>query len=154
MAHTNHVIIWFPATFVKNGRLKNERNEQMAIKKLQLSVSNKKRENLSGGTTKFSNEISRKFCFILFSLKKFESLRQKLYAISIIAVGSVLFCSRKIVIFLVIYSLMSQLKPHTKVDNHLGQILVGSNLDVKPTYSRNSGPRHGYSKADKLPSTC
>ena len=126
----------------------------MAIKKLQLSVSNKKRENLSGGTTKFSNEISRKFCFILFSLKKFESLRQKLYAISIMAAGSVLFCSRKIVIFLVIYLLMSQLKPHTQVENHLGHILVGSNLDVKPTYSRNSGPRHGYSKVDKLPSTC
>ena len=65
-----------------------------------------------------------------------------------------LFCSRKIIIFLVIYLLMSQLKPHIQVDNHLGHILVGSNLDVKPTYSRNSGPRHGYSKADKLPSTC
>ena len=49
---------------------------------------------------------------------------------------------------------MTQLKPHTQADNHLGHILVGSNLDVKPTYSRNSGPRNGYSKlADKLPST-
>ena len=43
---------------------------------------------------------------------------------------------------------------HTQADNRLGHILVGSNLDVKPSYSRNSGPRHGYSKADKLPSTC
>ena len=32
-------------------------------------------------------------------------------------------------------------------------ILVGSNLDVKLIYSRNSGPRHVYSKADKMPST-
>ena len=68
--------------------------------------------------------------------------------------GSVLSCSRKIMIFLVIYFLMTQLKPHIQADNHLGHILVGSNLDVKPIYSRNSGPRHVYSKADKLPSTC
>ena len=69
--------------------------------------------------------------------------------------GSVLSCSRKIInIFLVIYFLMTQLKPHIQADNHLGHILVGSNLDVKPIYSRNSGPRHVYSKADKLPSTC
>ena len=50
----------------------------MAIKKLQLSISNKKREDLSGDTTKFSNEISRKFCFILFSLKKFEKSTTKI----------------------------------------------------------------------------
>ena len=49
---------------------------------------------------------------------------------------------------------MTQLKPHTQADNQHGHILVGSNLDVKPTYSRNSGPRHGYSEAEKLPSTC
>ena len=74
--------------------------------------------------------------------------------ICIMAGGSVLSCSRKIMIFLVIYLLMTQLKPHIQADNHLGLILVGSNLDVKPIYSRNSGPRHVYSKADKLPSTC
>ena len=60
----------------------------------------------------------------------------------------------KIMTFLVMYLLMTQLKPHIQADNHLGHILVGSNLDVKPTYSRNSGPRHVYSKADMLPSTC
>ena len=48
---------------------------------------------------------------------------------------------------------MTQLEPHTQADNHLGHILVGSNLDVKPTYSRNSGPRYVYSKACKLSST-
>ena len=69
-------------------------------------------------------------------------------------VGGVLSCSRKIMIFLVIYLLIAQLKPHTQADNHLGHILVGSNLDVKLTYSRNSGPRHGCLNADKLPSTC
>ena len=74
--------------------------------------------------------------------------------ICIMAVDSVLSCSRKIMILLVIYFLMTQLKPRTQADNHLGHILVGSSLDVKPTYSRNSGPRHGYSEADKLPSTC
>ena len=48
---------------------------------------------------------------------------------------------------------MTQLKPHVQADNHLGHILVGSNFDVKLIYSRNSGPRHVYSKADKMPST-
>ena len=62
-------------------------------------------------------------------------------------------CSPKIMIFLV-YFLMTQLKPHIQADNHLSHKLVGSNLDVKPTYSRNSGPRHVYSKADMLPLTC
>ena len=55
------------------------------------------------------------------------------------AVGSVLSCSRKIVIFLVIYLLITELKSHSQADNHPGHLLVGSNLDVKPNYSRNSG---------------
>ena len=55
-----------------------------------------------------------------------------------IAGGSVLSCSRKIMIFLVIYLFMTQLKPHIQADNHLGHTLVGSNLDVKPIYGRNS----------------